>query len=205
MFLLFEASPRFTELCKYDGPLWGFRVDHKQQRLLTELALRLGSRAHIAYAAPAFHTNADLFRHTRFRTIVPNSTFPPSNALINHDAWYYNQPGASGVANPEPSRIENAPLLERVRELTNEQAITEERTLFWVDRLANDILSVTAEAQGIDEGMTAQFHDDLQSLDRTLETFFLPPTVQAYARVRLFTAVFSLTWLVAARGSKTRR
>lgn len=188
-----RAFPQVT------GPLWAFRVEQRQQKLLEELASRLGKRAHIAYAAPAFHTNTDLFRHTRFRTIISNSTFPPASELSNHDAWYYGRAGASGVANPNPTPIEALPLLDRLRQLTDQRAITEQGTLFWVDELATDILAVMRTAEGVDEGVTAQFFDNLQTLERTLEPFALAPTIRAYAQIRLFTTLFTLTWLVAAR------
>ena len=66
------------------------------------LSDRTRGRAHVAYAGAAFHTNLALFTHTRCRTIVQNSTFPPVDVLAGHDAWYYQVPGAQGAANPDP-------------------------------------------------------------------------------------------------------
>jgi hypothetical protein len=63
------------------APLWAFSITEHQQRLLEILAERTRGRAHVAYAAAAFHTNLALFTHTRCRTIVENSTFPSVEVL----------------------------------------------------------------------------------------------------------------------------
>ena len=106
-----RALARFQD---FSAPLWTFAITEHQQQLLEYLDARAGGRAHIAYAAPAFHTRADLYRHTRLRDIVQHSTFPSVRALKGHKSWYYRVPGAHGVANPDPERIQERSFIDRI-------------------------------------------------------------------------------------------
>lgn len=107
------------------APLWSFRINEAQQKLLEKLATGTEGKAHVSYAAAAFHTNSALFAHTKNRTVVQNSTFPSAAVLSGHEAWYYNAPGAQGVANPNPENIEQPSLMNRVRELSREADASE--------------------------------------------------------------------------------
>ena len=180
------------------GPLWAFRVTDHQQRLLEVLAEKTQGKAHVAYASAVFHTNSDLFSHTKRRTIVQNSTFPSVDLLSGHEAWYYRQPGAQGAANPNPEGLEQPPLLERVRTLAREAGALEGGDLSWLDTLARLVI----ESAGVEErnisGTTAHFFDDLQTLDRIAEQNRLPATMLAFAQINLFTIRFDLNWLVVA-------
>jgi hypothetical protein len=114
---LFHARrPRkLAKFPDYSGALWAFSITPHQQVLLEQLASRAGRRAHVAYAAPVFHTRADLYKHTRLRTVVQQSTFPSALALKDHESWFYRIPGATGIANADPERIEEQPFLDRIR------------------------------------------------------------------------------------------
>jgi len=180
------------------APLWAFRVMDDQQRLLEVLAATIKGRAHVAYAAAAFHTNSELFTHTKRRTIVQNSTFPSVDVLSGHESWYYQTPGAQGAANPNPESIEEPRLLDRVRALAREASVREPGDLTWLDTLASEVIESAGSAERSLQGTGAHFFDDLQTLDRLAEQNDLPRTMLAFAQINLFTIRFDLNWLVVA-------
>jgi hypothetical protein len=191
-----RRPPSLKTIQGISGPLWGFHVTDHQQKLLEVLADKTKGRAHVAYAAAVFHTNSDLFGHTKRRTIVENSTFPSVGVLSGHEAWYYRTPGATGAANPNPETIEEPPLLRRIFELAREGEIDEGGSLRWLDPLAGNIIEAAGTAQGLSEGISAHFFDDLQTLGRLAESYDLPPEYLSYAQINLFTIRFDLNWLL---------
>lgn len=192
-----KRRPRSLRSVRSLGPpIWSFRVTPHQQRLLEILAQKTKRRAHVAYAAAAFHTNSDLFMHTKRRTIVQNSTFPSVTALAGHEAWYYRTPGAQGVANPNPEGIEEPPLLERLRYGALESETYERGDISWLDVLARNAVESAIAAEGPGEGIAAHFFDELHILERLSESYGLSPSLQAYAQISLFAVRFDLSWLV---------
>jgi hypothetical protein len=195
--LYYVRRPRsLARFPDYQGPMWAFNIKEHQQKLLMHLANRAGRRAHVAYAAPAFHTNAALFRHTRCRSIVPNSSFPSVMALEGHEAWYYREPGTVGVANPDPEHIEEQPFLERLELLAADAPISDQGEIFGFDQLAPVVIAAVQDIENMADPYAAQFFDDLQTLDRFLEPYDLRSTIRAFSQIRLFTLRFALTWLV---------
>ncbi len=200
--IYYRRKPRsLASLDRVRSPLWAFRVTGHQQRLLEVLSAKTQGRAHVAYASPAFHTYAALFAHTKGRTIVENSTFPSAAALAGHDMWYYDGPGARGAANPNPESIEEQPLLTRLRGLASDAPINEGGDLAWLDSLAERVVASVKAAETPVNVSTAQFLDDLQTLDRLVESYDIRPSLRAYAQVRLFSIRFDLSWLVLAQAA----
>lgn len=193
----YVRRPRALGLYRdFSAPLWAFAITKHQQQLLEYLDARAGGRAHVAYAAPAFHTYADLYRHTRLRTIVQHSTFPSVRALKGHESWYYRVPGAEGVGNPDPERIQETSFIERISSLAADAPTVEGGNLAGLHKIAEDVLGAVRDIGDLADPGAAKYLDDLQTLDRLIEPYALRPTVRAYAQVRLFTLHFRLTWLI---------
>lgn len=174
-------------------PCFSFRLGEQQHEKLVRLATHLGRRAHVAYAAPAFTQFSDLRTHTRMRSIVSNSTFPSASALAGHEAWYYWSPGATGVANPEPTVIDELPIEQRLGAL----ALSDDAQfgLSSLDVLAEQIRRFEQE-EPIESQLSSELATDSLELDRILEPYGLRPSLRAYAQVSLFAAMNSLNWLV---------
>lgn len=189
-------TPRAAKAKGLPTPCFGFRLTDHQQQSLLRLAAKLGPKAHVAYAAPAFHTVPELRQHVRGRSIVRHSTFPSANALAMHEAWYYREPGATGVANPDPENIEERPLEARLAALI--ESAPETQGLQGFDELAEQIVALAREAPD-DDGVAPEFLTDIEELDRLLEPYELPATVVAYARISTFAALYGLSWLVIGR------
>jgi hypothetical protein len=164
--------------------------------LLEVLASRLLGKAHVAYAAPVFHTNSALFMHTKHRTIVAHSTFPSVTTLAGHDAWYYHEPGGRGAVNPRPELIEEPELLTRLREFPATTVIEDGAYLPWLDDLATGVIEAAREGVEIADSVNAQFFDDLQTVDRIADAAELPASLRAYTAVRLFTLRYGISWFV---------
>jgi len=194
-----ERRPRnLKNVAGVAAPLWSFRIDEDQQRLLETLASTTQGKAHVSYASAAFHTNEALFSHTKARTIVQNSTFPSVDKLSGHEAWYYETPGAQGVANPNPENIEQPSLLDRLRTLYGESRALEGGDLTWLNTLSDEVIRSAGLAERSLAGVGAHFFDDLQTLGRIAEQNDLSPVMLAYAQINLFTERFDLNWLVVA-------
>ena len=194
----YKRKPRtLKSLDSIDGPLWAFRITEHQQQLLEVLAEKTKGRAHVAYASAAFHTNSALFTHTKRRTIIQNSSFPSAAKLTGHEAWYYQEPGAKGAANPNPEAIEEPPLLPRIRALALVPEIATEGDLAWLDAIASNVTEAVGSLKTSD-AVSAQFFDDLENLDRLSESYELRPSFKAYAQVTMFSLRFDLSWLVLA-------
>jgi len=197
--VFYKKTPRVLKGLRGIGaPLWAFHVTHHQQRLLEVLARTTRGRAHVAYASAAFHTNSALFMHTRHRTVVNNSTFPSAEALAGHEAWYYERPGASGAANPDPELIEDLPLLTRVRAMAHDSDMGADGDLAWLPAMSESVIAAASTGELEVDASRAQFFDDLQTLDRLGESYDLHPNLRAYTRVLLFTIRFDLSWLIVA-------
>jgi hypothetical protein len=196
--LFYARRPRSLQRISMSGPLWSFQVTRHQQRRLETLADTLRRRAHVSYAAAAFHTYNDLFRHTKCRTIVQNSTFPSVEKLKGHDAWYYGTPGAQGAANPNAESIEEPDLLSRLREEAEAGITYEPGDLSWLDDTAKGVTEAASAGQIEPDGFAAHFFDDLQTLDRLMERFRVQPGLRAFAQISLFTARAEINWLVMA-------
>jgi hypothetical protein len=132
--------------------------------------------------------------------VVENSTFPSAQLLSGHGAWYYNQPGAHGAVNPEPEKVEEPPLLERVFTLARETAPSDAGDISWLDRTAGGVItSLVKTSEGVRvDSVIAHFFNDLQTLERFAEAYELTPSLHSYAQVALFTIRFDLSWFVVA-------
>lgn len=84
-----------------NGLGWCFSVDAHQQQALERVAATLGAKAAVVYAAPAFHSLLQFYRHTGRSSIVEHSTFPDVLYLRGHSTWFYDSPGGAGIANAE--------------------------------------------------------------------------------------------------------
>jgi len=183
---------------KFRGKTWAFFIDEHQQLLLEVLADKTRKRAHVAYAAPVFHRLNDLWRHTRQKTIVANSSFPTALRLREHKAWYYQKVGATGIANPEPESVEEPSLLERLRLLISETESSADTGEFQLESLSERILEVLGDERLPESFQRARFFDELDEINRLSEQFNLPPTARAYLQVSLFADSFAMIWLVVS-------
>jgi len=175
---------------------WRFDIDGEQQAALGKVAAKLKGRALVVYAAPAFHQHSALWLHTCRGTIVPNSTFPSVVVLGGHEAWYYTEPGARGVANPDPTAMDEPSLSDRMDQLL---AGGVEATESWRreltelglsihDALAEEALGPTSRLAAF-FGLLRQFRSDVDGLEESDVLF-------AFLTIVAFSEVFLVDWYV---------
>ena len=126
-------------------PYWKIYLETDQQQVLDRLSRKLRRKAYIGYATPAFHTWADLDRNIQNHLLVNTSSFPSADRLTGHAAWYYDQPGTSGYANKEPTRIDGSQgFKETIRELARDYELPANAHL---NNLAAEIVEVCKTEQ----------------------------------------------------------
>lgn len=178
------------------SPFWCFWIDDEQQKVLEQLASRLQRRALVVYAAAAFHKYDDLYRHTRRGTIAEHSTFPSAANLRGHEAWYYCKPGAEGVANPDPTFIEEPSLPERITalaQLADSQDVTWRQSLTELSDTIQDAMS----AEELPEtAKRSSFFDTVRLIARDTEDLPEAQASAAYLTVLAFCDAYAVEWSV---------
>lgn len=178
-------------------PFWRFSIEPDQQRSLEAVASKLGNRSLVVYAAPVFHEHQTLFLHTRKGTIVSASTFPRVSALNQHETWYYNTPGAKGVANPEVRPIEEPSLEERIRALLQAEATPADDP--WrrnLDTAAAAIHDALSDERLPETARRAEYFNLLREVRRETEAFDEAPSLSAFLTIMLFCELFLVQWYV---------
>lgn len=186
--------PSHLQAAGISKPFWRFAVDPIQQASLEKVAAKLKSRALVVYAAPTFHEHSSLWKHTTNGTIVQNATFPSAQSLIGHKSWYYSQPGAVGVPNPDYRPIEEPSLSERIDKLL--QPETDESWRAGLKELASEINTSLSDEKETPYSRVAAFFDlqrQWHIFTRGLEE---EPVLSAYLTVLAFVEVFNLSWFV---------
>ncbi len=196
-----EWSNRPTKVLRthgFTGIYWRFHIERHQQRALALVARTLQARALVVYAAPAFHLHQDLFAHTRKGSLVQHSTFPSIAALAGHSAWNYQKPGAVGIANADPTPIEEDDLGGRIATLLEsdhpEQSWRQE-----LKSLANSLKEALSDEELAETSRRAAFFDLLRQSERSAEDLEQGEILVAYETVLAFCEAYALEWLVLSK------
>jgi len=190
-----RRAPKALRQYGISGLFWRFDINPDQQQALEFVAEKLGKRALVVYAAPAFHDHRSLFRHTRVGTLVENSTFPSVASLKGHSAWNYSRPGASGVANADPEQIEEPILLDRIAAMLQ----TDAADGGWrqeLKKLAADIREGLNSSELGETSRRAAFSDLIRGIARDVGDMDNGEVIVAYLSVLAFCEVFALDWYV---------
>lgn len=186
-----------------NGGCWKFEITDHQQVALEKLEEKLKGDALVCYAAPAFHKQGDLYKHTTAQTIVENSTFPSVSKLRGHSAWYYDAPGASGCANPVYERIDDLVLDQKVAALSEKIDHDEHASRDMLSVLASAIYATMRETESSFE--SARLSEALIEISRFIEEWDLGEDasyVKDYLLVRKFCFLYRLQWFVVGAPNK---
>jgi hypothetical protein len=198
-----RRAPKALKTKGLGSPYWQFDLTPHQQVALEQLGQQLGSKALVTYAAPAFHTSKDLYRHTINQGMVEASTFPEVTTLCGHQAWNYSEPGNRGVANAEPERIVGLPLVERIEAFVR----AEQSQLDAPSNLSRIAGAVSAAVEVTDDFCGARFQHGLTALDELLDDVELgerrAPTRQ-FLKTLWFCELFRASWFVVGPRQETR-
>lgn len=183
-------------------PFFRFGIESDQQTTLEAAASRLRGKALFVYAAPVFYRSQELFAHMAAGTVVQQSTFPEVTALAGHGAWYYNEPGAHGVRNPDFESVRLPVLDEQLARLAEQQRGQTEGELSPSQDLADlrrQIQMVVAEEERPTIGpREAYLAEEWRRIDSFAEETGAPPALASYLAVEAFALHFNLLWLTIA-------
>ena len=189
------------------GEYWKFEITPHQQKALERMSSSLGNEAIVCYAAPAFHTQSALYTHTANRSLVQSSTFPLVSDLKGHAAWYYEEGGASGLANPDFIRIESEDMETKITRLAQVAADQQASAGQSLERLSERILRSTREIESPSAADT-WFHASLQKAEQEIaeRSAFMGSddeyvrAIRSFAQIKAFCTAYHLDWLVIGKG-----
>lgn len=192
----YKRVPRHIRAAGMNGPSWCFDVDADQQSALERVSDRLGRRAAIVYASPAFHTASQLYAHIKLGTTIENSTFPEVRQLTGHSKWFYAGPGGNGIANPEPEYSEGHSLYEIIRALQQQQSsISDTNAATELSDLSRTVLAALDSSQLHDNPRVALLFQEIRAIDQELSQFEqIGEPVRALLRMSAFTRFFNIEW-----------
>jgi hypothetical protein len=194
------------------GAHWAFAVESEQQLVLEKLEAKFQGRAVVTYAAPVFHTEQALYRHTTAGTTVPNSTFPRPSRLTGHQNWHYKVPGATGVASSTPVAVDDESLDRRIGRLegggeappdtrggTGNAPPPDGGWIGNLSYLAGGIGEVMADSDLPDTFRRSQYFLHIRDMTAYVAAMGEPPPWLApYFEVVIFAGVYRLAWLCVA-------
>jgi len=187
-------------------PYWRFKLDPAQQQTLQALAAETSGKCLVCYAAPAFDRLSQLYAHTRAGTIVAHTSFPDASWLSGHTAWNYDRPGAVGVANTDPVRIERPSLIERINEIVTQNAeYSNDGFDVQLGRLAEMVISrAEHESEVASLGRSSLFFQRVGEIDFVLEAYRVPRydrAVRNFLIVLAFVDTYRLQWFVLGKAT----
>lgn len=181
-------------------PFFKFLTEPEQQLCLDAAANRLADRALFVYAAPLFGTSRELFGHMTAGTVVEQSTFPSTALLSGHGAWYYSQPGAIGVRNPDFTNAELPSLYARIAELRERRSRRSgdgQTQSVNLRSLSDELRTVIRENPNI--GATARaayLSEEWYRIEAFARETDAPPALTSFLQISAFARFFNLFWLV---------
>lgn len=93
-------GPRAAQWARWHRPYYRISRSSYQHRVLRQLEARVGPDVVVRYAAPAFHTYAELDLARFAGQVLTDSGFVSPSALGGHQVWTYQSPGTVGYPNP---------------------------------------------------------------------------------------------------------
>jgi hypothetical protein len=178
-------------------PYFRFGLSTDQQKTLEAAARRASGKALFVYAAPVFGKSHELFLHMGAGTMVQNSTFPEVLSLNGHSAWYYNEPGAHGVRNPDFEPIRLPTIDEHLARLVEAQSRSEQELSpsEALRELRGQLQDAVREAEAAHEPRGAFLMDEWRELDVLATRIDVPPAIVSFLAIEAFAAHFNLLWL----------
>lgn len=179
-----------------NGHYWHFEITPHQQSVLEKLEIELRNDALVVYAAPVFHRQQDLYNHTLNQTIVTNSTFPKASMLTGHSKWYFDQPGITGIGNPDFEFLNDEGLLEQARSMREKIGDYNGNNRYSnLHKISNAVLSVI-EAES-DSFLASRFAYYTEIIDDHISRFNLDDrkVMKSMLQIETFTYLWKLNWL----------
>lgn len=182
----------------YDFKHYSFEIKQNQQRILEKLDHKLKHRALLVYASPVFGTYEELYKYTKDRIMISNTSFPKVSNLSGHIHWYYCNAN-SGFAYSEPEKCETEHLFDLIDELKYKQVQVNESYHENLELLANLIADTLKE---FNEDVQANYYFyKLNSIQKSDECMLYARKydynyrdIISFLKIKVFCEVFNLNW-----------
>lgn len=183
----------------YDFKHYSFEIKPNQQKILEKLEHKLRHRALLVYASPVFGTYEELYKHTKDRTMISNTSFPKVSILSGHTHWYYCSAN-SGVAHSEPEKYEIQHIFDLVEELKYQQ----EDNKSYHENLELLAKLITDSLKEFNEDIQVKYYFyKLDSIEKSNEYMLYARKydynyrdIILFLRITFFCEVFNLNWFV---------
>lgn len=177
------------------GVHWCFDVTPHQHSILIKVARRLGQRALVLYASPAFSKLTELYDHTDKKEVVDNSSFVRVLKLEKHQRWAYSAAGTCGVGHSDPENIEDVSFEQMLSEL-RENRKEDRLPVGNLELLAQAALSV-CESEPTSNPVATRYLQQAGRIREGQATDIAElPAVESYLQFLLFCQVVGVDWLV---------
>jgi hypothetical protein len=180
------------------GSYWKFAIVPHQQKALELFHTKVGRRALVCYASPAFHKATDLFFHMRNSALIDNSTFVQVNKLTGHKEWVYNQAGTTGLASSKIEQVRDLAFTTLVSNLL--ESTGPDDPLDNLRELHGSVLS-TIETLPKENPIKREFYLMRESfqIDRSsTESIVSQEAIELSGRISIFCTLCNVDWLVGS-------
>lgn len=179
------------------GEYWRFEINAHQQGLLERLCSKVGRRAVVSYACPAFHLWSELDSYISSGQLADHCSYVTPVALHGHKHWCFNSAGGRGVACSEPESVSGLPfqsLVEEVLPPSQKEIQSAEHVREQLTFLGQSIEKTVAEEADSKNGAAQAIGRRLEPLRRVNN---LPPESKAFVTTAIFAEVVGCQWFVA--------
>jgi len=131
-------------------------------------------------------------------SIIEHSSFPDAVTMHGHDAWWYNEPGAVGFANPDFESFEGPGLLARIERLVARHS--DEKDQGAEGNLRSLSMEIEHTLEELDTGedpRRAEYFSQIRELERELEAYeVVQEPIRRLFGMFTFVSVYNLEWYV---------
>lgn len=125
---IFQDSRRAKYYMRIGQPYFQVGITSHQQKALLQLEHRVGAKAVVRYASPAFWSRADFDFHDERRQVLANSAFIAPSRIKSHRKWMYAGLSGKVVLNPNPEDVDGEVwkmVIAEMTELATRQSLRE--------------------------------------------------------------------------------
>lgn len=170
-----------------------FKIDKKQQKLLSDFSRTNSKSLAVIYAAPVFHLREDLKNLKKSNSIIKNSNVVKVSKLNRHSRYTFTS-AKNGKAFSEPENIIADKIENIVAELLNENSI--EVSFFEnVSKLADTITKVCAENK-LSEYLEVMSSDRFTLLKLDSDSTIPDNFFNSLSKVLVFQEMTNTRWIV---------
>lgn len=195
-----SKAPRVAKGLSSKRPVYRFSISPDQHQTLDRVARAMERRALFVYAAPTFHTSAQLFAAGTRSRVAEASTFPAVTDITGHEHWYYNEPGTIGIRNPDTEPVRLRSFAEAISVLLQDDGEVESASV-GLSELATAIRSAVSESSNDFTARDAFLSEEWIALSRFADDLELRGAVRDYLLVDAFCSYFALSWLTIGRAA----